>query len=209
MTFSPHGRYLAVGSADRSTRVIEIATGRELFKSVQLWPVTAAAFSLNGRYVALGTKGGDLIQASEQKQMFAAFYKDNPQIKSESERAQLDNFGTGLILEAASGKVVSRFFQMYSVWTVAFSPTGQFVATGGHEGTVRIYSSHTGQIVWEYDCKAPSPSGEAQVPVHTVAFSPDERYLAINAGNDVWVFEWRSGKGWRSTEGDGVGDLDS
>src|SRR5262249_20941186 len=68
-----------------------------------------------------------------------------------------------------------------SVWGVAFSPNGRWLASAGEDKTVRIWDSATGEEVRIL-------SGHTDV-VRTVAFSPDGKVLA-SCGGDKTVRIW-------------------
>src|SRR5262245_2653706 len=71
-----------------------------------------------------------------------------------------------------------------TVWAVAFSPRRTLLATGGGDGTVRLWNPATGRPVG-----APLPATSAQANVYGVAFSPDGTLLAT-AGGDGTVRLW-------------------
>ena len=54
--------------------------------------------------------------------------------------------------------------------TVAWSPNGQFIASGSWDGTVKVWDAHTGAIVTIY-------KGHTDV-VSSLAWSPDGKYIA-------------------------------
>ncbi|HKB36782.1 MAG TPA: WD40 repeat domain-containing protein, partial [Gemmataceae bacterium] len=66
---------------------------------------------------------------------------------------------------------------------VAFSPDGQFLATGGERNSVKIWDAKTGDALQTL----PGHTGE----VYAVAFSPDGRWLAT-AGEDTTIRIWDS-----------------
>ena len=55
VSFSRDGRYLTTGSADKTARVFEAASGREVSRLLHDDVVDAVAFSPNGRYVVTGS----------------------------------------------------------------------------------------------------------------------------------------------------------
>ena len=67
------------------------------------------------------------------------------------------------------------------LWSVAWGPEGKRLATGGSEGTVKIWNAGTGQLL----AVLPGHQGE----VLTVAWSPDGRRIA-SAGQDKAVRIW-------------------
>jgi WD40 repeat protein len=70
--------------------------------------------------------------------------------------------------------------------TVAFSPDGRRLVTGGEGNTVKIWDVETGQVLQTLR----GHSGD----VYTVAFSPDGRWVA-SGGEDSTVKVWDSHTG--------------
>src|SRR5262249_33973895 len=73
----------------------------------------------------------------------------------------------------------------YVVLSVAWSPNGLYMASGGLDGTVAVWNSHTWKPVYSWKR---GDKGHAN-HVYGLAFSPDSRYLAT-AGDDCKVFVW-------------------
>jgi WD40 repeat protein/serine/threonine protein kinase len=86
-----------------------------------------------------------------------------------------------------------------SVTTIAFSPDGKLLATGGNDNLVVLHDPHTGATVG-----TPMPvAGQ----VHSLAFSPDSSRLAVGTqAPDVVVFDVRTGLQVGSTLGAGAFD---
>jgi WD40 repeat protein len=59
MRFTPDGKYLATASFDRTIKVWELESGREVARIVENAPVLAVGFSGDGRMLAAATDTGD------------------------------------------------------------------------------------------------------------------------------------------------------
>ena len=90
---------------------------------------------------------------------------------------------TARVMDAATGKEVSRLPHQGMVHAVAFSPDGKWVATGSSDKTARVMAAATGKEV----SRLPH-----QYPVAAVAFSPDGKWV-LTQGGDVRVMEAATG----------------
>jgi WD40 repeat protein len=82
---------------------------------------------------------------------------------------------------------------------IAFSPSGQYLAAGGKDETVRVWAVSTGRLVRKLNLAGqPGTMGE-------LAWSPDSKHLAAGAAGLVVTWEVDSGKVVRRwAPGDGV-----
>ncbi|WNG94321.1 TIR domain-containing protein [Mycobacterium sp. ITM-2016-00318] len=162
VAFSPDGQRLAIASADGTVRMWNADTGTLVGDPIDpgQGPLTSVAFSPDGRRLAIG--GGDT-----------------------SVGVSSDHDGTVRLWDVKTFRPVGEPRRHGErVNSVAFSPDGNRIVSGGNEGdntgSVRLWDANTGELV------AATTIGEAQRIVWAVAFSPDGRQVAA-AGVDGFI----------------------
>ncbi len=191
VAFSPNGRYVAVGGDDKTIRVCEAATGKEVARMVPGSTVYSIAFSPDGKYVASGNFDGivQVWETATEKEVThvdqgsllvasVAFSPDGKYVAS----GNLDY--TTRVLESATGKEVARMVHDAEVNSVAFSPDGRYVVSGSRDKTVRV---------WEVATQTEVARMTHDGVVNSVAFSPDGRYIISGSDDDtVRLWKWQS-----------------
>ncbi len=82
------------------------------------------------------------------------------------------------IKDAISGETIVAFRQQLTrIYSLAFSPDGKRVASGGLDGSIKVWDSTTGEVQLAPAGHVPRARGYLAI-VHDVAFSPDGAQLA-------------------------------
>ncbi|MCI0393988.1 MAG: WD40 repeat domain-containing protein [Chloroflexi bacterium] len=147
VTFSPDSRYLVVPMGEVA-RVWELPSQQEVFRIVRDETISSPTFSPDGRTVIVHNSN------------------------SITGRKSTD------VWEMIPAQWYWRFEHgsPSGIYSMAFSPDGQYLATGGEENIIHVWDTETGEEVAHFD--------HQQYHVLVVAFSPDGRYL-LSGGTTI------------------------
>ncbi|MBN3943729.1 caspase family protein, partial [Nostoc sp. NMS9] len=195
VVFSPDGKTIASASADKTVKLWNAATGKEIITlKGHSNSVNSVAFSPDGKTIASASadKTVKLWNAATGKEIITlkghsnsvnsvAFSPDGKTIAS----ASADK--TVKLWNAATGKeIITLKGHSNSVNSVAFSPDGKTIASASADKTVKLWNAATGKEI--ITLKGHSNS------VNSVAFSPDDKIIA-SASADKTVKLWNAATG--------------
>ena len=201
---SPDGSRVAVGCTDNTVRMIDAATGKELFKigNHENW-VLGTVFGVDGkRIVSVGrdraakltdaNTGAFLENINLLRGELAAVArhpaKDAVVIGGQDRIPYVYMMDRAKNMKIADDSTLIRKLDRQSgaIFALAWSPDGARIAVAGAAPEVTVYDAETGTLVAA--CKGHSAG------IYTVAFSPDSRTLATG-GFDGYVRLYRAATG--------------
>ena len=207
--FSPDGKLLASGGWDDTVRIWDVQTGKELRKiDAHKAMVGRVVFSPNGKVLASrGALDGtvrlwDPITGT-QLQKFVGLSKINPwrfnhdlalAISPDSKTVATTARNALILFDIGSGAEVKRLpSNVYGI-TVAYSPDGKLLATGGVDPGDDVYSLRIWDVAAGKELrKCTLPKNE---PPTYLSWDPNNngRFAAVVAEDDMHIFDANTGK---------------
>jgi WD40 repeat protein/serine/threonine protein kinase len=201
VVYSPNGRLLAVAYTRNPVEIRDAHDGRLLCTLETARGVTCMAFDSGIRQLSVAHKDGavriwnaqtgrEIAQGGGGQYIYRAiaYDADGRTVYAVGWEGTFNSIGPGVLRQwdASTGKEVRRVSLETRPLSAAFSLDRRCLATGGVDGSVRIWDVATGQ-----QRLATSGHGGS---VHCLAFSPDGRRIA-SAGTDLAIMVWDTGSG--------------
>lgn len=143
VTFSPDGKYVVSGSWDKTARVWEASTGKEIARTTHADLVTSVGFSPDGKYVVSGswdqtarvweaTTGKEISHITHDNLVNSVAFVPGVLVFGEGGKyiASGSDDKTARIWESATGKEVARMIHDDAVIYITFSADGKHIISG-------------------------------------------------------------------------------
>jgi RNA polymerase sigma factor (sigma-70 family) len=184
----------AIEMAKEGLRVLMFSKVKIAAAMVLTITVFVAGAGLLGRQI---WKASGVALAPRETLLGALTQPRSPDAKPVAERSQarLDRFGDPLPEGAVARLGTVRFRQGWIIYSLAFSPDGKTLASGGWENAVRLWDVATGKEIRRFT--PAKGQGSQNTKVASVAFSPDGKRLAAGTGNassNLVIWETATGK---------------
>jgi len=187
--FTPDGKYVAMGKFN-SIDMIDAKTGTRVsqVKVQNNANVSAGAFAANGKLLA--TAGGEEKQLKLWEPKSAKLLRTIPldgvcgslSVSSDAKRIAVAIGQKLFMFDTNSGKQLwSSSEHTDQIMRVCFAADGKELATASHDRTVRRWQSDTGQLIAMIEPDFGT--------VQTVAYSPDQRTMAVGTSGRVAIYE--------------------
>lgn len=188
VSFSPNGLYALSASYDKTIKLWNIHTGKEIrsFSTIgNKSPIWSASFSPDGKYVVAGISDKVIklwaIHSEKEIKTFSGYTGIVYAIKFSPDGRYVaagcsDN--TVKVWEVSSGKQTFSLQHDGSVLAVAFSKDGRYLLSGSEDKTMKLWDFSTAKEICTYKGYSRGVSSNA--------FSPDGKFVATVLG-DVWT----------------------
>ena len=186
-SFSPDGKKVVTAGNDKTIRIWNAESGKEL----QKWVVASSYYRLfGGIHEALASNivTGEVVKPTTDGVGFARFFPDGTKIVT----VNRDN--TIRIRDAESGKELQKLeSQTQGTWYVDFSPDGKRMISSGNDGTAQIIEVGSGKVL--HVLRGHIGNGPYMpARVIFVAFSPDGKKI-VTTGIDETARIWDADSG--------------
>ncbi len=194
--FSPDGQRVVTASSDKTARVWDAASGKQIGESMEhAGAVRSAQFSPDGQRVVTvsNAKTAQVWDAASGKQIGEPIehkgFVNSAQFSPDGQRVvTVSSDRTARVWDAGNGKQIGEPMEPKdAVWSAQFSPDGQRVVTASSDRTARVWDAASGKQIAE-----PMEHKDA---VNSAQFSPDgHRVVTASSDRTARVWDAASGK---------------
>jgi WD40 repeat protein/V8-like Glu-specific endopeptidase len=194
VAFSPDGRYVVLGSNDKTARAWEIHTGKEMARMTHGGQVNSVAFSPDGRYVVSGSDDKtariwEAFTGKEVARMVSNRSVENVAFSPDGRNVVLgEGISLGIwdaIIELDTGKSLNDDL-------MSFSLDGRYAVSVSRDTGILVLDVTTKQILAQIKRDDDN--------LWFITFSPDGQYIAISSIADSTIQVWETYTGKKVAE---------
>lgn len=199
--FSPNNRYIASCSADKTIRLWDFDSGKELKTFYDSDEVYSVSFSKDGKYLISGGRAGARLweietgkftQISTTETQFAEITDDNKYIAAAS---SIDGKLALFPLMQDTKKKLLLGHTGY-LFCAKISPNGKYLASGGDDKTIKLWNISSGSLIKTFIGHKDG--------IDAINFTPDSKYIISGGQTDdktIKIWDISSGKLVKSLTG--------
>lgn len=193
IAFAPNGKVLATGDDSGAVHLWDVGKGKVLFQvNRDKDPIVSISFSPNGEIMVTGSRQGTVVIWDVQAQRelssltmpqvlgYTGMSRDGRKLISGGEKGQIVLLE--LKIRGKIDKLASWKGHEGRVHQVVFSPDGQYAASAGSDGLVKLWQVSNQKLLAEFH-------HSSQGSVQSLLFSPQGHFLATG-GSDQTIHIW-------------------
>lgn len=207
IALSPDGKYLVTGGYDRTIRLWDIMSGREVRKfSGHQSAVNSVTFSKDGKFIVSGSSdetvriwdvsNGKEFKIFKLERIDKDLWMRQQYVSPEVRSVAISPDGKVVaaiyrelidlrLIDVSTGRLLKIAGHTNRALSLAFSPNGSFLLAGGNNKDMRLYEVSSGKSIRRF-------GGLIQGhwdSIRSVAFSPDGKY-ALSGSDDETMRLW-------------------